>query len=105
MMFGLFIVFCGTTHFVSMFRKWFPDPSMIASTIAKFLTALVSFATAFTLITVIPLALTFPSRETLEKEVKVSSGLLQVPRFDEPRLPRLHSSQPNRAPSNQSTPY
>ncbi|KAI3719401.1 hypothetical protein L6452_20298 [Arctium lappa] len=53
-----FIVLCGMTH---LLNGWTYEPHpfqlMLALTIFKFLTALVSFATAITLITLIPLLL------------------------------------------------
>ncbi|EPS71889.1 ethylene receptor [Genlisea aurea] len=59
-----FIVLCGMTHLLSF---WTYGPHsfqlMLALTIFKFLTALVSFATAITLITLIPLLLKVKVRE------------------------------------------
>lgn len=62
--FILFIVLCGMTH---LLNGWTYGPHtfqlMLALTIFKFLTALVSFATAITLITLIPLLLKIKVRE------------------------------------------
>ncbi|KAK6138737.1 hypothetical protein DH2020_027522 [Rehmannia glutinosa] len=59
-----FIVLCGMTH---LLNGWTYGPHsfqlMLALTIFKFLTALVSFATAITLITLIPLLLKVKVRE------------------------------------------
>ncbi|KAI3700747.1 hypothetical protein L2E82_45385 [Cichorium intybus] len=62
--FILFIVLCGMTH---LLNGWtydaHPFQLMLALTIFKFLTALVSFATAITLVTLIPLLLKVKVRE------------------------------------------
>ncbi|XP_051128247.1 protein EIN4-like [Andrographis paniculata] len=59
-----FIVLCGLTH---LLNGWTYGPHsfqlMLALTVAKFLTALVSFATAITLVTLIPLLLKIKVRE------------------------------------------
>lgn len=61
-----FIVLCGMTH---LLNGWTYGPHtfqlMLALTIFKFLTALVSFATAITLITLIPLLLKVKVREIM----------------------------------------
>ncbi|MFS7925958.1 putative non-specific serine/threonine protein kinase [Helianthus anomalus] len=62
--FILFIVLCGMTH---LLNGWtydaHPFQLMLALTVFKFLTALVSFATAITLFTLIPLLLKVKVRE------------------------------------------
>lgn len=62
--FGAFIVLCGLTHLINVFTY---DPHsfhlVLALTVAKFLTALVSFATAITLLTLIPQLLRVKVRE------------------------------------------
>ncbi|KAL4567392.1 hypothetical protein LXL04_022975 [Taraxacum kok-saghyz] len=67
--FILFIVLCGMTH---LLNGWtyaaHPFQLMLALTIFKFLTALVSFATAITLITLIPLLLKVKVREFMLKK-------------------------------------
>ncbi|KVH89709.1 CheY-like superfamily [Cynara cardunculus var. scolymus] len=64
-----FIVLCGMTH---LLNGWTYEPHpfqlMLALTIFKFLTALVSFATAITLITLIPLLLKVKVREFMLKK-------------------------------------
>ncbi|GJY44744.1 ethylene receptor 2-like protein [Tanacetum coccineum] len=64
-----FIVLCGMTHLLT---GWTYEPHpfhlMLALTIFKFLTALVSFATAITLITLIPLLLKVKVREFMLKK-------------------------------------
>nr|GEV95550.1 ethylene receptor 2-like [Tanacetum cinerariifolium] len=67
--FTAFIVLCGMTHLLT---GWTYEPHpfhlMLALTIFKFLTALVSFATAITLITLIPLLLKVKVREFMLKK-------------------------------------
>ncbi|KAF7012799.1 unnamed protein product [Triticum aestivum] len=62
--FGAFIVLCGLTHLINVFTY---EPHsfhlVLALTVAKFLTALVSFATAITLLTLIPQLLRVKVRE------------------------------------------
>ncbi|KAJ0818867.1 putative non-specific serine/threonine protein kinase [Helianthus annuus] len=64
--FILFIVLCGMTH---LLNGWtydaHPFQLMLALTVFKFLTALVSFATAITLFTLIPLLLKVKVRELM----------------------------------------
>eukprot|EP01018_Ginkgo_biloba_P028812 Gb_15384 [translate_table: standard] len=70
--FGAFIVLCGLTHFINI---WTYGPHsfqvMLALTVFKFLTALVSCATAITLVTLIPELLRVKVRELfLENKAK-----------------------------------
>uniref|UniRef100_A0A0E0K704 histidine kinase n=1 Tax=Oryza punctata TaxID=4537 RepID=A0A0E0K704_ORYPU len=64
--FGAFIVLCGLTHLLTAFT-YEPHPFMVVLllTSAKFLTALVSFLTAITLLTLIPQLLRIKVRESL----------------------------------------
>ncbi|TVU27668.1 hypothetical protein EJB05_19164 [Eragrostis curvula] len=64
--FGAFIVLCGLTHLLAAFT-YDPHPFMVVLllTAAKFLTALVSFLTAITLLTLIPQLLRVKVRESL----------------------------------------
>uniref|UniRef100_A0A0D9VMT3 Ethylene receptor n=1 Tax=Leersia perrieri TaxID=77586 RepID=A0A0D9VMT3_9ORYZ len=64
--FGAFIVLCGLTHLLAAFT-YDPHPFMVVLllTSAKFLTALVSFLTAITLLTLIPQLLRIKVRESL----------------------------------------
>lgn len=66
--FGAFIVLCGLTHFINI---WTYGPHsfhvMLALTVFKFLTALVSCATAITLVTLIPELLRVKVREIFLK--------------------------------------
>ncbi|KAG9145348.1 hypothetical protein Leryth_008276 [Lithospermum erythrorhizon] len=60
-----FIVLCGLTHLLNGWTYYGPHSFqlMMALTVAKILTALVSFATAITLLTLIPLLLKIKVRE------------------------------------------
>lgn len=71
LMFGLFILCSGTTHFIAVWNFWDPTRALIAMTVFKFITAVVSFITGLMVIHSIPLALSIPSRSQLEEEVKV----------------------------------
>ncbi|KAK4478182.1 hypothetical protein RD792_017464 [Penstemon davidsonii] len=64
-----FIVLCGMTHLLNGWT-YGPHPFqlMLALTIFKFLTALVSFATAITLVTLLPLLLQIKVREFMLKK-------------------------------------
>ncbi|KQK01419.1 ethylene receptor 3 [Brachypodium distachyon] len=64
--FGAFIVLCGLSHLLTAFT-YEPHPFMVVLllTTAKFLTALVSFLTAITLLTLIPQLLRVKVRESL----------------------------------------
>lgn len=80
LMFGFFIVCCGTTHLVAVWNIWSPSRALIAMTFWKCITAIVSFVTALMLIHAIPLALSIPSRAQLELEVterKIAQQKLQ----------------------------
>jgi ethylene receptor len=65
-LFGAFIVLCGLTHLLAAFA-YDPHPFLLVLllTAAKFLTALVSFLTAVTLLTLIPQLLRVKVRESL----------------------------------------
>lgn len=74
MMFGVFILGCGTTHLMEVWTVWHPDYLM--SGFVKAITAVVSVATALLLVPLVPKALTLPSpshlqeiNSQLEKEV------------------------------------
>jgi PAS domain S-box-containing protein len=59
LMFGAFIVACGTTHLVAVWTLWFPTYWFSAG--VKVLTAGISLATALLLIPLLPRALALPS--------------------------------------------
>lgn len=64
-LFSLFILSCGTTHFLSIWTLWYPD--YWVEGIVKGLTAIISIYTAFDLIPIIPKALSLPSPQKLER--------------------------------------
>ena len=64
LLFGAFILACGTGHLMDIWTLWHPD-YWIAGGLKAF-TAMISIYTAFTLIYLIPQALTLPSPAQLE---------------------------------------
>ncbi|XP_074583817.1 ethylene receptor 2-like [Curcuma longa] len=80
--FGAFIVLCGLTHLLNVFTY---EPHsfllMLSLTVSKFFTALVSFATAITLLTLIPQLLRVKVREnflrTKARELDREVGLMK----------------------------
>lgn len=66
MMFGLFILLCGTTHLVELITLWYPYYYLEG--ILKVMTAAVSVATAILLIPIVPKVLELFSEITTEDE-------------------------------------
>ncbi|WP_413162647.1 sensor histidine kinase [Capilliphycus salinus ALCB114379] len=64
MLFGAFIVSCGTTHLISIWTLW--HPHYWVSGWIKFFTAVVSFYTAIELVPIVPKALALKSPTQLE---------------------------------------
>lgn len=64
LMFGTFIVACGTTHLMDVWTLWYPIYWL--SGLLKAITAFVSVATAIQLVPLIPQALALPSPAQLE---------------------------------------
>ncbi|MDM9384785.1 ATP-binding protein [Chlorogloeopsis sp. ULAP01] len=64
LLFGAFIISCGTTHIMEVWTLWHPDYWLSGG--IKAFTALISFYTALTLIPLVPQALALPSPEQLE---------------------------------------
>ncbi|PZO36986.1 MAG: hypothetical protein DCF19_20090 [Pseudanabaena frigida] len=64
LLFGLFIVFCGTTHLLAIWTLW--HPTYWISGFVKSLTAIISVFTATSLIPLIPKVLALPSPSQLE---------------------------------------
>ncbi|MHC5723628.1 MAG: sensor histidine kinase [Nostoc sp.] len=64
LLFGAFIVSCGTTHVMDVWTLW--HPTYWLSTFIKFITAIVSLYTAIALLPIIPQALALPSPAQLE---------------------------------------
>jgi signal transduction histidine kinase/DNA-binding NarL/FixJ family response regulator len=64
LLFGAFIIACGTGHLMDIWTLWYPD-YWIAGTLKAF-TAIISLYTAFALFYLMPQALTLPSPAQLE---------------------------------------
>ncbi|MEY3106147.1 MAG: hypothetical protein RIT35_310, partial [Pseudomonadota bacterium] len=64
---ALFIVACGTTHLMSLITIWIPVYGM--ETISKVITAVLSVITTFSMLFIIPKALTLTSTEKLQQEI------------------------------------
>jgi len=79
LLFGAFIVSCGTTHSLEIWTLWHPNYWL--SGIIKAFTAIVSIYTAFELVSLLPQALALPSTAQLEKEIgerqKAEAALLR----------------------------
>ena len=67
LMFGAFIVACGTTHIMEVWTLWHPTYWLSGS--LKALTAIISLYTAAELFPLIPQALTLPSAAQLQSPV------------------------------------
>ncbi|HEY9632401.1 MAG TPA: ATP-binding protein [Coleofasciculaceae cyanobacterium] len=64
LLFGAFIVSCGTSHVMEIWTLWHPDYWL--SSLVKAITALISIYTALELVSLIPKALALPSPAQLE---------------------------------------
>jgi signal transduction histidine kinase len=64
LLFGAFIISCGTTHIMEVWTLW--HPTYWLSGAMKALTAIISFYTALTLVPLVPQALALPSPAQLE---------------------------------------
>jgi signal transduction histidine kinase/CheY-like chemotaxis protein len=64
-LFGAFIIACGTTHVMEIWTLW--HPTYWLSGLIKAITALISMVTAIVLVKLVPLALALPSPKQLEK--------------------------------------
>jgi PAS domain S-box-containing protein len=67
MLFGAFILFCGTTHLMEAILFWWPAYRLAG--VIKLLTALVSWSTVLALVPVTPKALAMRSPEDLQREI------------------------------------
>ena len=79
LLFGAFIILCGTTHVMGIWTVW--HPNYWASGVLKGITALVSVVTAIALIPLIPKALALPSPAQLEaayEEIRVLNERLKI---------------------------
>lgn len=67
LLFGAFILACGSTHLMEAIIFWWPAYRLAG--LIKLFTAVVSWATVFALVPVVPIALSMRSPEALEREV------------------------------------
>lgn len=67
LLFGAFILACGTTHLIEAIIFWWPVYRLAG--VVKFLTAVVSWATVISLFRVVPGVLTMRTPEELEREI------------------------------------
>ncbi len=65
LMFGAFIIACGTTHLMEVWTVW--QPLYVVSGGIKAATAIISLLTAVALVRVVPMALALPSPDALRK--------------------------------------
>ncbi|MEH2295362.1 ATP-binding protein [Nostoc sp.] len=80
LLFGAFIIACGTGHLMDIWTLWYPD-YWIAGAL-KALTAIISIYTAFALFFLMPQALTLPSPAQLE----VINGVLSTEIVERKRI-------------------
>jgi signal transduction histidine kinase len=66
-LFGIFILACGTTHVLGIITLW--NPVYRLDGVVKAITALASIATAFLLVRLIPTAIMLPSAGDLRREI------------------------------------
>ena len=64
-LFGAFILSCGTTHIIEIWTLWHPNYWFYG--IVKAITALISLYTAFSLLPIIPIIINLPSPKQLEE--------------------------------------
>jgi signal transduction histidine kinase len=74
-LFGLFIVSCGTTHFMEIVMFYYPVYRLAG--LLKFITAVVSWATVISLVPAVPRALAMRSPDALEIEVRERTAQLE----------------------------
>jgi PAS domain S-box-containing protein len=74
LLFGAFIVACGTTHILEVWTLWHPNYWLSGG--IKAITAIVSLYTASELIPILPLAVALPSPEQLEETNRELKRLL-----------------------------
>lgn len=82
LMFGAFIVACGTTHVMEIWTLWYPTYWLSGS--IKFITAFVSVSTAVELVSLIPKALAFPSPAQIEAaNIALENEIIERQRAEE----------------------
>jgi PAS domain S-box-containing protein len=72
LLFGAFILACGTTHLMEAIIFWWPAYRLAG--IIKLFTALISWATVLALIPIVPKILTMRSADELDREIAARKG-------------------------------
>jgi hypothetical protein len=72
LLFGAFILACGTTHLMEAIIFWWPAYRLAG--VIKLFTAIVSWATVFALVPIVPKVLAMRSPEELEREIAGAAG-------------------------------
>ncbi len=75
LLFGMFIILCGTTHFMEILMFYWPVYRLAG--LIKFATAVISCATVAALVPIIPKALAMKSPDVLEAEVAARTAELR----------------------------
>lgn len=88
MLFGAFIVLCGITHIAAIVAVW--QPIYWTQGILKGLMAIVSIATAWLLIKIVPLILKIPAPATLKKEIDEHKRSKQILELQKSELEHQH---------------
>ncbi|WP_315784079.1 response regulator [Fischerella sp. JS2] len=79
LLFGAFIIACGTTHLMEVWTLW--HPTYWLSGLIKGITAIVSLYTAFMLVELVPKALELPS--TAQLEIRVQQRATEILKANE----------------------
>jgi signal transduction histidine kinase/ActR/RegA family two-component response regulator len=88
-LFGLFIVSCGVTHFMGIWTIWRPDYWLDGS--LKAFTAAVSVLTAISLVMLVPKALALPTVERMRQTNEALQAEVAARRIAEEELRRAHA--------------
>lgn len=67
-LFAAFILACGSTHLLDAITFWYPTYRLNA--LVRFITGVVSWATVFYMVRIMPMAMSLKTAEELEKEVQ-----------------------------------
>jgi PAS domain S-box-containing protein len=95
LMFGTFIIACGTTHVMAVWNLWFPTYWLAGG--VKVVTAIISLATALLLIPLVPRALALPSPTELETVNRELQAQIVERQRAEAALQRAHDELERRA--------
>lgn len=87
LLFAAFILFCGVTHFLDAVIFW--NPVYRLSALARLATAIVSWATVFALIRLLPKAFSLKSPDELEAEVEKRKRSEEVLRLKNEELRKI----------------